>query len=207
LFFKAYKDYFIDKFDSSQKYLRFALFLNPTNQTFYAYQAANGIFLNESYPLLQSRINRVVKLQPQDSKSYLTIAKLYFLLYDKTGNNSYLEQAIIQMDKCLKMDTLFAQRYYRAGFYLTEAGNLNEGLQYVKFGLSLNPKDLPGWLLLARIYQLQGRQEQTLSALEKAYKLKPEIDDIRLLWHFAKNNPKRFKELPIPSFIDIRNFD
>ncbi len=207
MFFKAYQDYFLNKFKSSRQYLSVAIFLNPTNQMFYAYQAANGIFLDDPHSLLENRINYILKLQKQDSKSYLTAAKLYFLLYDKTGTKDYLNRAIAYMDECLATDPYFAQRYYRAGFYRAEAGELAAALEKVQFGVSLTPKDVPGWLLLARIYQLQGKQKQTLYALERAYKFRPDIDDIRWLWFLAKKEPQRFKELPIPAIIDTRNFD
>lgn len=207
LFFRAYKEYYDNNFAPSQKHLNFATALNPFNSVYYAYAAGDKVFLGQDFSEVEADLAKMKKLEPNLGKSYVAASKIYFLIYSKTGEGKYLEKSIEQMKLAIAKDPFFTERYFRLAFYEARAGRLEEAVATLQIGISYNPRDFQAWLLLSKIYQLEEREKQMYYALEQAYKLRPDIEQIKLPWQMTKTGEYDFRELPINLVIETRNLD
>lgn len=202
LFYQAQVDYIGFQFKSSLRLANAAISLNPTNQLFYLYQAADKVLINSLPVTLQADVNRIIALQPDEAKSYVLAGNLYYLMYNVHNNSSELKQAIVYMKKALALDKYSAPRYTHTAFYLGDDNQLDAAKVYLKAALSLDPKQLPGWLLLARIYQLQNNAKAMDYALNQAFKIQPADTYLKQLNETAKKTTD-IKTLQIPALINF----
>ncbi len=179
-----------------------ASFMNRLSES---YLTATHIILQprEDYT---AKIEQVGKRESHDANTFATQAKLYYLWFISGKNSWALEQAIAKMRSAIAVDVNYPQRYFRLGYYLAESGQLETARETVKIGLQLYGKDVAGWVLLARIYQLEHKLPQTRFALNKAYELQPLLPELRFLQRFIKANPLNFEQYIIPAQIDSLDF-
>jgi tetratricopeptide (TPR) repeat protein len=150
-----------------------------------------------------------VKYNPEmkDANTLATQAKLFYLWFVVDKNNfQHLEQAIIKLRESIAIDSFYPQRYFRLGYYLAERGKLEEARETVKYGLTLYNKDVAGWVLLARIYQLEHKPKQMTYAIDKAFQLQPMLPEVRFLQRFLKTHPLDYQQYIIPAQIDSLDF-
>lgn len=202
MFFEAQKDYLQFKFPQSSKWATAAMRVNPTNQLYYLYNAADKVILGESARHLEADARQIIALQPQSAKSQVMAANLFYLLYNRTNDVKDLKSAIAYMDNSLQLDKYYAPRWGHAAFYLAENKQLDLAREYAKSGVALDPSHLPSWLLLARIYQLQNKPEQMRYALNEAFKLKPDDPNLKNLNETAKKETD-ISKLQIPAIINF----
>lgn len=206
-YYRGYVLFKQNKFVDSKKMLNVSNKINPFAQRYLVFKTANSIILGESDVNVQLQIQKTINLHSKDAKSFVSAAKLNFLMYERSNNTAFLRQGIVFLDEAVNLDKNNYQLYILNGFYRAQSGDLNTGLNYVKFGVSLFPKDPSSWLILARIYQLQGKADQTLYAVENAFKLMPTNLELKFLTQELKKHPENFKKLLIPAAIDTLSFE
>jgi len=62
--------------------------------------------------------------------------------------------------------------------------------------LSLDDSNFAPWVLLGKIYQLEGNKAATVQALSRAFKLRPDIPQLEYMIYLAKNLSD-IKKVPI----------
>ncbi len=200
IFFYGYQKYFEDDFKQARVLSNLALKINPTNQLYYLYKAGSAIRFNQQPDKIVPEIQRVVELHPQQAGSFVMASNLYHLWYMQNNESEHLEKAIINLERALRMDPYFAERYGQLGLYYYESGDLISAKENLNRCLSLEETYFPAWMLLAKIYQLENDRPKALFALEKAYKLQPNIFQVRQIWSMAKNT-QEIQAVPIEILI------
>jgi len=200
LFFYSYRQYFQNDYKAGKKYTAMALQINPTNELYFLYNIGSKIRLGEASEQVIPEIEKMKRMHPNQNSSFVKASNLYYLLYQQTGKRKFLEKAVLELEISLKMDPLFAERYGQLGFYLYELGKLNLSEQSLKTGLVLKSEFFPSWLLLAKVYQLQDNREKSMFALEKAYKLRPDLPQVKYMWRIAQFE-KDIQKVPIQIFV------
>lgn len=206
-YYRGYVLFKQNRFAESIKMLSVSSSINPFAQRYLVFKTANAVVLGESDVNVQAQIQRIIHLHPMDAKSFIFAAKLNFLMYERSNDIVFIKEGIGYLDQAVSIDKNNYQLYILNGFYRAQSGDLNTGLNYVKFGVSLFPKDPSSWLILARIYQLQGKADQTLYAVENAFKLIPTNLELKFLTQELKKHPENLKKLLIPAAIDTLSFE
>lgn len=170
--------------------------INPTNGQFLIYKASSAIYLNKPKAAIESDIEKIVKLHPTQAGSFVSASSLYSLLYRQRSQKEDLTSAIAAMDSAIKIDPLYGARYGQLALYYYQLQNFAQAEINIERDLALDKGDFSAWILLARLYQLQGNKESTIAALTKAFKLNPNIRQLKYLLYLAKNLPN-IQQVPI----------
>jgi Tfp pilus assembly protein PilF len=80
--------------------------------------------------------------------------------------------------------------------YYYELGDLSASKTAVIKNLSLDSGNFAPWVLLARIYQLNGDKQGAVYSLSRAFKLRPDIPQLGYYLYLAKNGAD-IKKLPL----------
>jgi O-antigen ligase len=200
IFLFGYQKYFQEDYNSSLRLNKIAHTINPTNQLSAIYWIGNNIILKQNDPQVLEGINTLIRAHPNQARSYVVASNLYSLWYKRTSDKKYLQPAIENLELALKLDPFFSERYGQIGLYYYELGDHEKAMQYLNLCLSQKPDHFPAWMLIAKIYQQQGNRGQALFAIEKAYKLKPDIIQVKYMWEIAKREPD-IKKVPIDIII------
>ncbi len=206
-YYRGYVLFKQNKFAESKQMLNISSKINPFAQRYLVFKTANEIILGEPDDYVQLQIKKIINLHPMDAKSFISAAKLNFLMYERSNDIAFVDQGIDYLDRAVSLDKNNYQVYILNGFYRAQSADLDSGLNYVKFGVSLFPKDPSSWLILARIYQLQGKAEQALYAVENAFKLLPTNYELKFLTQELKKRPENLKKILIPAAIDTLSFE
>ncbi len=205
-FFYGLQAFNQQKYTGAQKWFQVAKIINPINRLSESYFVATQIILNPSGQHEQA-IQQAGRWEMKDANTLATQAKLFYLWFVVDKNNfQHLEQAIIKLRESIAIDSFYPQRYFRLGYYLAERGKLEEARETVKYGLTLYNKDVAGWVLLARIYQLEHKPKQMTYAIDKAFQLQPMLPEVRFLQRFLKTHPLDYQQYIIPAQIDSLDF-
>jgi cytochrome c-type biogenesis protein CcmH/NrfG len=70
----------------------------------------------------------------------------------------------------------------------------------MKLGLGAEPAYLPGWLLLAKTYQVENKKSEVVRCLEQAFKLRPDLQELKFLLKTAEEI-QDIRQLIIPGGI------
>jgi len=62
--------------------------------------------------------------------------------------------------------------------------------------LSVADTGFAPWVLLARLYQIEGKRDQAIAALTNAFKLQPDIPQLEYILYLAKTQ-KNIQSVPI----------
>jgi hypothetical protein len=170
--------------------------LNPTNPLYEVYRIGGEIGLNKNPGVIDKDIQRLTTIHSTQADTYVGASNLYNILYSSTGQKIYLQGAVSEMNKALKLDSLFAERYGQVSLYYYELGDLKASKSAVEKNLVLDDSQFAPWVLLAKIYQTEGEKTQTIYALTKAFELRPDILQLEYLIHLAKTEPD-IKNVPI----------
>ncbi len=200
IFLFGYQKYFQEDYTASLRLNKIAHKINPTNQLSAIYWIGNNIILKQNDSQVLEGINGLISAHPNQARSYVVASNLYSLWYKRTGEKKYLQPAIENLELALKLDPFFSERYGQIGLYYYELGDYKKAMQYLSLCLSQKPDYFPAWMLMAKIYQQQDNRTQALVAIEKAYKLKPEIIQVKYMWEIAKREPD-IKKVPIDIII------
>ncbi len=196
VFYFGAKAYLRGDYPKALSYSTLAAKLNPTDPLFYVYRAGSEIMLNKNDKIISESINKVVSLHPKESGRFVSASNLYFIWYMHSRNGEHLNSAISAMAEALKKDPLYSDRYGKMALYYYQKGDLAAARIYSEINLKYDNKFLPTWILLAKIYQTEGKRDQAIYALEKAYKLQPTSPRLKLVWYMAKQT-QDIKKVPI----------
>lgn len=193
----AKRAYLNGDYKTSYKLSGLAEKVNPTNKLYEVYRIGSGIALSREPEIIIKDINKLILGHKNQAASYVTASNLYNLFFQTTGNKAFLQSAILQMDKALDVDKFYAERYAQEALYFYQLGDVNKAKTALNKSLSIKNDQFPAWILLAKIYQSEGEKIQTIFALTKAFKLRPDIPQLSYLLSLAKNQTN-IKLLPIP---------
>ena len=188
--------YFYGDYTKAFRLENLALKFNPTNGLFYIYRAGSSIKSHKPSAESEQHILAILKVHSKESRQYVSVSNLYYLLYQESGDSKDLRAAEDYMLKALQFDPLYAERYGKLALYYYVGGQNEKAIQALEAVLSLDQKQFPSWILLAKIYQDENRREPALYALEKAFKLQPDLPQMRLVWHWAKLFPD-IRQVPL----------
>jgi O-antigen ligase len=189
LFYQASTAYAWHDYQKAGRLSAWALKLNPTDQLYYLYNNASRILSSPQDPAIFKQQQTLLSLHPTAANTYSMLATLDFLSFLTTRQASFFERAVNEMNHALAIDPYFSARYLRLGYFYLFGGRLDLARAATEAGLSLDKQWLPGWLQLAKIYQIQGEKPQTLFSLEQAYKLRPDLRELKELLAAAKAAP------------------
>jgi len=187
LFGFAKMNYLDNNYQKSYKLSSLAEKFNPTNRMYEIYRIGSEIGLNTSSGDIVSDIGKFTAIHPGQASTYVEASNMYNLLFGATGDKQYLKSAITEMDMALKIDKYYAERYGQEALYYYELGDLNASKSAVIKNLSLGDDNFAPWVLLAKIYQLEGNKAATVQALRRAFKLRPDIPQLGYMLYLAKN--------------------
>lgn len=196
IFAYAYRSYFSGNYTTAYRYSNLAIKFNPTNYIYYTYRTGSAINMGQTEQLVTHQIKELESLKSSQARTYSVAANLYYLLYKQKKDPKYLEQAAASLGQSIKLDPLFSERYGLLGLYNYQLGRPEEAKKNLRKALSLNDDLLPSWILLAKIYQLEGKRPQTLFALERAFRVRPDLPQVQMLLQLAKNEPD-IRRVPI----------
>ena len=197
LFFKAYGNYLSGNITQSLKEINLAIRYNPYNQLYYIYKAGGLAKLAVSADEVKKQVDDFIAMHKTEAHSYAAAANVYFAYYSQTREKIYLKVAIDYLLKSLQKDFFYAQRHNQLALYFFADNSLSNAMDYVKFSLSLEKNNIPGWLLLARLYQLQDRRDPIEASLKEALKLSPQNKYLQFLVRMAREE-KDIKNINIP---------
>ncbi len=163
-----------------------ALKINPTNQLYRIYHIGSGIDAGLDSGEIQRQIENFKTVHPGAANNFVEASKFYALLYDRNRDKQYLAKAAENMGSALKIDPYFPERYGQLALYDFQLGNLAKSKTELLQALSLKNNDFSSYLLLAKIYQQEGKKEQTIFALNRAFRLRPEVAQLRYLIAWLK---------------------
>jgi O-antigen ligase len=162
--------------------------LNPTNVQSLNFKTAGEIGLGFNKGIIDRDIGKIESMHKSQAASYVLASNLYALRYSFTKNSSDLQAAISAMQSALKIDPLFAQRYGQLAIYYYEAGDFKNSRTAIEQDLGLQNQDVSGWVLLAKLYQINNNRAGLIFALTKAFKLNPD-GQMEYLLNRAKKSP------------------
>lgn len=197
LFYRGYVQYLSGKYAQSLRSVRMASRINPASSMAQLYIGGNMVRLGSSGAAIDAQIQKIVAMHPADARSYAWAAGLYFLDYNITTDISRLKLTIENAKRMIALDPYYARRLMQYATYLFANNNLSDSLEVAKYSLSLDSDNTPGWLMVARIYQLQNRKEPAVWALEQAFSRHPEITALKYIVMQAKQETD-FKKVFIP---------
>ncbi len=196
LFYRATWAYIGQDYKKAEQLATWAIKLNPTNQLYFLYKGGSQILGNANPQAIAKTKQELIKLHPKAAVTYSMSGTLNFLSFIKTGDRKYFQDATDNMSRSLKIDPFSAGRYVRLGYFYLWIADGDTAKEWTKSGLSLDKDYLPGWLQLAKIYQVQGKKAQLIYALNNALRIRPDIMELRALAKIAKE-AKDPKSVPV----------
>jgi len=199
IFYRGYIAYFDGNYAKASQNLKIAGYFNPKSQLIQIYAAATGLQLGDSPAKTEMKMQKFISLYPQDVRGYIAASNISYMLFERTGDKKYLQKPIDYMNTVLHLDPNNAVRYSGAALYYYAANKLPEALDYDKYALSLNEDNVPGWILLAKIYQLQGNVHASRASINKVYGLRPDIPLLKAVHDQAEaTDDKEYSKVSIP---------
>lgn len=163
--------------------------LNPGNAWYLIYQTASEISLGYGRAEIERDIKTIQNFHPLQAGSFVEASNLYAALYFNTHERQDAAAAITGMRQALAMDPSFADRYGQLALLYYQAGDKELAQANVQRNLALNSGNFSAWIFLAKLYQEQGKKQQTVWALTKAFNLQPDNRQLKYLLELAKNLP------------------
>ncbi|MBI5529875.1 MAG: O-antigen ligase family protein [Candidatus Doudnabacteria bacterium] len=196
IFYFAEMGYINFNYKETYKLSRLAYKVNPTNQITYLYELASAIRIGKDSGEIVQGIENLKKIHPNYTTNYVEAGNLYAMLYERTKEKQYLQHSVENMEQALKIDPNYSERYGQLALYNFQLGNLPAAKAAIQKSLALKQTDFYGWLFMAKVYQLENQRSPSLAALDKAYKLRPDIVQLRYLIDALKQLPD-FRQIPI----------
>ncbi len=131
--------------------------------------AQSGYATRAALPLLE----QVIELDPDFADAHAWLAmNLTFQQID--GREIPRERILAEAERAVLLDPGHAQGYFVRGYVLAyAAGNLKAGLEQFALALQYNPNLADAWLYLSDLKVFDGKAEEAIGAVERAFKLDP----------------------------------
>ncbi len=186
-FFQGLKAFNEGNFSKASRCFYWTQIVNPYQELSRIYGAAAGIGLKVPSTEIQKKIETIAQLHPGRSAAYAIESNLYYYWYFYDREESHLNAAISSMEKAVVLDPYFGRRYGRLGYYYLLKNNSDKAVEEMKVELKMEPNYLPGWMLLAKAYQIKGDRSGTVLALKQASALRPDLVDLKNLAKAAED--------------------
>jgi O-antigen ligase len=197
LAFQGYRQYLNHSFYASYGYDQWAMRLNPFQSLHYVELASTEVQLRFPPDRITPAIEKISQLHPRDGHGYEQKASLYYLLYTKYREPRFLELAFVNGRQAIAYNPYATGQYQLMSYIAYQSGRYDVAEQYLLPALSLNQSDFQSWVLLAKVYQLQGKRDQAIFALQKAFKLQPDLPQWHAIMQAIKQDPD-IKTVNIP---------
>ncbi len=129
----------------------------------------------ESIKLAQPLLERVVQLDPEFSEAQAWLALNLLFDWFEGGPDDLRERAYSVARKAVSLDSENPDAHFVLGYALTYKGLLDEGRAQFELALKFNPNHAEAWVFLGDLHVLDGRPEQAIAAVNKAFQLNPNI--------------------------------
>ena len=170
--------------------------INPTNQIYNIYKIAGEIELGADPLIVVKDVEKFKASHPLAARNYVEANNFYAILYDRTKNKDYLRLAVDNLNAAIFIDPYYPERYGQLSLYYYQLGQLPEAKAALLKNLSLKQNDFSAFMLLAKIYQVEGKKQQTIEALTAAFKQRPDLVQLRYLIGVAKQ-VENIRQVPI----------
>ncbi len=170
--------------------------INPTNQIYNIYKIAGEIELGTDPLIVVKDVEKFKASHPLAARNYVEANNFYAILYDRTKNKDYLRLAVDNLNAAIFIDPYYPERYGQLSLYYYQLGQLPEAKAALLKNLSLKQNDFSAFMLLAKIYQVEGKKQQTIEALTAAFKQRPDLVQLRYLIGVAKQ-VENIRQVPI----------
>lgn len=152
----------------SESLLKVGTHLNPTNPYALFFYAGSVIQNKRSIVEQDKVIQKNAVLHPVYNRTTIWLAHLYALQFYQQPTAEALHKIGDSLDRAILAEPYVRQhRYLRAQYYIMAQRN-EEAKREMLSQVAQDPKYYYGWLLLAKIYQLQGNSEAFMSSLMQA---------------------------------------
>jgi O-antigen ligase len=185
------KDYRHEEYHSSLQLLNIARLLNPTNTTARTFWLGSRIRQGQNPEVIDADIQKLVRLHQRSSGIYKSASDLYYILYRTTQEEHYRDVMSDMLEKAASREPDFGSLYGSIAYTYYKAGLPERAQSYLHRQLSLPDSEqyIYSWILLSKIYQEQGRKEQSIFALTKAFRNSPETLVVKGLLEQLKTTP------------------
>ncbi len=173
LSYAAIQNYYSGDFEKTFKYASLARRINPTGQFYSLFEAGSAIRLKKDTVIIDKAQLANLNLHPESSRTYIQQAHLAGLRFFTTGDRAYLDLAVVDLQTSLHYDQFSPISYYLLAETYFIKGDLDTAKEYLKSILALNQDYYEGWMLLAKIYQIQDKKDQMVYALTRASQISP----------------------------------
>ena len=113
-------------------------------------------------------LNKLIKLNPDYSGSYLKLASIYYSM----GEN---DKAIVLFKMAIEKDPNFAGAYYTLGTIYDGLGNKEEALKSYCQAVKINPRYLEAYNNLASIYAEKGQIDKAIGIWKRVIEINPDF--------------------------------
>lgn len=170
--------------------------INPTNGQMLYYKAANILRSGLSMTYIEKDVEKLKNLHPNQAFTYSSISNLYSLAFYVSRDPKALDLAISYMEQALRIDSDHWERQGQLAIYFYQKGDLIKSKEAIIKQISLNPDDFSGWLLLAKLYQLENNKAAMLASLNHASKANPLVTQLKYIIEYTKQ-VKDIKDVPL----------
>ncbi len=192
------QSYNAKQFQRSSQLFSIARTFNPASRLVLDYVAASSIGEKKDTAITEQTIETMIKVHPTTVASFYNASRTYAYLFNNTHNKEFLEKYFANAQKGLLMAPYARERYYPVAYWYYVTGDLENARLMINRTVTLHDKDLPGWLLLASIYQQQGKKEQVVFVINKLRQQFPSDPLLKKLLVDAKASPD-IKKFVIPA--------
>lgn len=193
---------FLKSYDHARK----AGIIYPFNPHYQIYDLASQIRLHKNLETVPAKIDKFALTHTKESRSWLMAGKLYFLLYYESKKPEFLSAAILNLQKSINLNPLYVERFGLLASYEFVNNDLSAAMKHLNYQLSIQPESFPSWLLKAKIYQLTNSKPQAIYALTQAFKLHPDLIQLKfqLTQMKAAND---IRQVPLQVWLDEGRMD
>ena len=133
-----------------------------------------GTMSEENIGLAQALYVQARSLDPGFARARARLALSHIFsagTYDTT--QARREQARLEAEAALRLDSLLPEAHEALAAYWTRAGNAARAVEVLERGLRLTPNDVGSMLVLAQAYLMAGRADDAHPLLDRAMRLDP----------------------------------
>jgi len=132
--------------------------INPTNGLYLIFKIGSEIALKQPTAQIQADMAKFLNLHPTQANTYVVASNLYAQAFANSKDKADLNAAVSEMEKAVAIDPFFSDRYGQLALYYYQLGNFTQAKIDAEKNLALDSSNFSAWILLARLYQLQGQK-------------------------------------------------
>lgn len=140
--------------------------LHPEEQKMFLITKASIYFDNGDLQEAKRSLEQVLKLSPQDVKTYELLGKI------ATRQNN-LDDAAVHYEKILQTEPKNAEVNYLCGMIYIQLHKYTQAINKLKISVEVNPDDYRFYNELGKAYVLNGQLDEGIKELKKALELSP----------------------------------